>query len=247
MIKDDTLHFYRRTDYSGFAYVPLSGKREHIEKTKRKFNHVIFKTGSRQELFWTEVIPTTNPVNNVRANIPDEDELRYFVGRSDQKRTIREEIIEIPNQNGFIYGAGGIGKTALLIQISKELYNEKVIRNVLFENIIWISAKTDYYDYIHGTIERRSPKFRTLEQIIEAILEFFEFSDLEEYEIDDKRRFILDSLKEKRTLLVIDNFETILPEEGDKIIRFFDVEVKRELRDKPNYFKVRGFGNSKNG
>ncbi len=238
VIKDDKLHFYKRTKFSGFTYVPFLGEREHVEKTKRKFNHVIFRTGSRQELFWTEVIPTTNPVNNIRANIPEEDELRYFVGRSRQKRTIREEIIEIPNQNGFIYGAGGIGKTALLIQLSKDLYNESDVNNVLFENIVWISAKTDYYDYIHGTIEKRSPKFRSLEQIIEAMLEYFDFTDIEEYTLDDKKRFVLDSLRESRTLLILDNFETILSEERVKIIKFFDVEVKRELRDRPDYFKV---------
>jgi len=238
VIKDDKLHFYRRTRFSGFTYTPFLGEREHVEKTKRKFNHVIFKTGSRQELFWTDVIPTTNPANNIRANIPVEDELKYFVGRSRQKRTIREEIIEIPNQNGFIYGAGGIGKTALLIQLTKDMYNEGDIGNVLFDNIFWISAKTDYYDYIHGTIEKRSSKFRTLEQIIEAMLEYFDFTDIEEYALDDKKRFVLDSLRESRTLLILDNFETILAEERVKIIKFFDVEVKRELRDKPEYFKV---------
>jgi hypothetical protein len=238
VIKDDKLYFYKKGRFSGFTYASVLGNLEHIEKTKRKFNHVIFKTGSRQELFWTETLPVVNPLNGIKANIPDEDELRYFVGRSRQKRIIREEIIEIPNQNGLLFGPGGIGKTALMIQLTKDMYNEIDKENILFENIVWISAKTDFFDYIHGTIEKRPAQFRSLEQALEAVLEFFGFDNLDEYNIEDKKYFVMETLKENRILLILDNFETVLSEEVDRIIRFFGVEVKRELRTKPGHFKV---------
>ncbi len=238
VIRDDTLYFYKRTRAKGFAYSSVLGELEHIEETKRKFNHVVFKTGSRQELFWTDVLPVINSDNGIKANIPDDEELRYFVGRSLQKRKIREEIIEIPNQNGMIFGPGGIGKTALMIQLSKELYNEKDKDKVLYDNIIWCTAKTDYYDYIHATTEKRPAQFRSLEQVLEAILEFFDFENLDEYRIDDKKYFVVETLKEHRVLLVLDNFETVFSDEVNRIIRFFDIEVKRGLRRQPDYFKI---------
>lgn len=237
LLKDDALYYYSKTLAAGYQYNAITGDRVYIRETKKKFNHAVFKTGSRQELFWTEVPPTTNLTNRIRANLPLED-LEDFVGRDEQLVIIKDEIIEIPNQNGIVYGPGGIGKTALMLQVSKKLLEETNKDNVLFDNIVWASAKSDYYDYVFNAVEQHEPQFRSLDSALISILKFFEFESLEEYDSDDKKELVLELLQENRVLLILDNFETIPPEEAERIIRFFNIDVKKRLRSKPGYFKV---------
>lgn len=236
VIKDDRLYFYKGRNGEGFVYGTVFGELEHIDITTKKFDHAVFKTGSEQDLYWTDVLPAVNPQNGIKANIL-EDPSKFF-GRDEQKKIIREEILEIPNQNGILYGPGGIGKTALMLQLAKELYEETELEKILYKNIIWISAKTDFYDYVFGAVEKRLPQFRSLEQILQAILEFFGLKNFDTYSLDEKKYLTLDILNNNKILLVLDNFETVSAEEVEKIIKFFDIEVKRELRKKPDYFKV---------
>jgi GTPase SAR1 family protein len=237
LVKENTLYYYQRSRASGYEYYSFANDRIHIEPTKKKFNHALFTTGSTQEFFWTDVIPIVNPDNDIRANIPQEG-LDGFIGRKRQKRIIWEEILEIPNQDGIVFGPGGIGKTALIQQVTQELYVDSSREEKLFDNIIWVSAKADYYDYIFGTTEPREQYSRSFDDILTAILQFYEFDNLDEYDFDDKKELVLEALSEYRTLLIVDNFETIPKNDAEKIVRFFRTEVKRRLRYQPDYFKV---------
>src|ERR1700730_984749 len=98
----------------------------------------------RQMLFWTRVAPAVSSAG-VRANIPPHDPTD-FVGRKQQIATIMDEIIQIPNENGLLHGPGGVGKTALLIELSRKLFEDGLPAGAPFKNIVWVSAKRDYYD-----------------------------------------------------------------------------------------------------
>jgi hypothetical protein len=241
LIKDDKLFFYKRTRIKGYEYYSIPDSCVYIYPTKRKFNHSVFRAsgkGSQQAFFWIEVLPSLNPKNNVRANIPVADRTG-FVGREEQKTIIREEIIEIPNRDGMIYGLGGVGKTALMQQLSFELFEEENLENILFDNIIWVSAKSDFYNPTFNIIEKGKQQIESLDNIISAIFQFFEFENLDEYIFEDRKELVIELFKEKKILLILDNFETILQEgEADKIINFFSVEVKRALRKHPDALKV---------
>ncbi len=237
LIRDDVLFYYNRTLASGYEYYSPVLDAIFVEQTKRKFNHSLFQVGSKQELFWTDVLPRENPKNGIRANIPDEGPYE-FIGRRRQINQIKEEIINIINENGIVYGPGGIGKTALMIQLSKELYEEENLQNIQYNNIIWVSAKYNFYDYIHDAIEEREPQVRSLDSILYAILKFFELENLEEYSFEDRKELTLELLKDFKVLLIVDNFETILKGEQDRIIKFFGTEVKVELKRKPENFKI---------
>ena len=240
VIKDDKLYYYKRTRAAGYEYHSICDSCAHVVQTKRKFNHSVFKTGGKgaqQSLFWTEVLPSDNEKSGIKANIPTEGPVE-FIGRKKQITRIKEEIIEIPNQNGIVFGLGGVGKTALMIRLSHELYEEENREKALFDNMVWITAKRNYYNPTSDFVETRQPQFESLDAVISTILSFFEFSDLEEYGFEDKKGFLLELLTENRVLLVLDNFETIPEGEADAIIRFFEVEIKRSLRKKPENFKV---------
>lgn len=240
IMKDDALYTYRRSRADGYEYYSVVQSRIHIEPTKRKVNYSVFRTGAYQELFWTAVPPTMNPITQIRANIPQEG-LENFVGRKQQQKAILEDILEVPNENGIVYGPGGIGKTALMQKISMRLFEDSKCARHDLENIIWVSAKTDFYDPHSGTIEPKGFNFTSFEDIVTAILEFFEFETLHEYSFEEKKDLVLEVFIENPTLLILDNFETIQlnsPEEAADIIDFFGKQVKRYLRKQPNNYKI---------
>ena len=236
IIRDNRLHYYNRTRAQGYEYSPVFGATGQLVPTKRKFSHVALRTTAAdlQGLFWAQVTPSVTP-SGIKANIPAHGPI---VGRKQQIAAIMEEIVQIPNQNGIIYGPGGVGKTALLIELSRQLLEETSPERMHFKNVIWVSAKRDYYDPTLDVVEARLPQFRSLDNILAAILEFHEFEDASGYEPADKKWLVLESLRDEKTLLILDNFESVARAGQEEIIRFFGVEAKQALRDKPDYFKV---------
>jgi DNA polymerase III delta prime subunit len=238
-IKDEQVYFYTRTRAMGYQYNPAFGSSVHVEPTKRRFSHAALDgtiASDRQMLFWTRVAPAVSGAG-VRANIPPHDPTD-FVGRKQQIATIMDEVIQIPNENGLLHGPGGVGKTALLIELSRKLFEEGLPSNAPFKNIIWVSAKRDYYDPTLDVIEEGSQQFKTLDQIFLAILEFHGFEEPEQYTREEQKWFVLELFEEQKTLLILDNFETISQSAQEEIVRFFGTELKRYLIRKPDNSKV---------
>jgi len=240
VIKDDKLYYYKRTRAVGYEYYSRSDRSVYVVQTKRKFSQAVFKVGGRggqQALFWTEVLPTVSDKSGIKANIPTEGPVE-FVGRRRQIAKIRREIIEIPNQNGIIYGVGGVGKTALMTEVSRELFDEEDQEDVLFDNIIWVSAKSTYFNPLVDVVETGKRHFESLDNVVSTVLDFFEYEDLDGYTSEDKKALLLELLADHRVLLVLDNYESISATEREAIIKFLEVEVKHALRRKPENFKV---------
>jgi hypothetical protein len=171
VIRENKLHYYTRTRARGYEYNVVFGSTGHVEPTKRKFSHVALRkmiAADLQGLFWTQVTPTLSALG-VRANIPAHGPI---VGRKQQIADIMEQIIEIPNQNGIVHGPGGVGKTALLIELSRQLFQEGSSKPVHFQNIIWVSAKPNYYDPTLDQVDARQPQFQSLDNVLGVILEF---------------------------------------------------------------------------
>lgn len=240
LISENKLFFYKKTRTSGYQYFSLVDDHTFSFKTKKKFSRSLFKTSSAansQALFWTEVLPLVNPNNNIKANIPSQGSTQ-FVGRKKQISKIKEEIIEIPNQNGILYGPGGVGKTALLIELTQQLYNETDKDNVLYENLVWVSAKSNFYHWEQNATVTNPQQFESLDNILQILLRFFDYEDVDEYSTDELKELVFELLEENRVLLVLDNFETVAKIETEKIISFFGSDVKKHLRRLPNNFKA---------
>ncbi|WP_448046074.1 hypothetical protein [Bradyrhizobium liaoningense] len=239
IIREQQLYVYARTRAVGYQYNPLFESSVHIVPTKRRFGHAALGgsiSADRQLLFWTRVAPAVSGAG-VRANIPPHDPTD-FVGRKQQLATIMDEIIQIPNENGLLHGPGGVGKTALLIELSRKLFEEGLPASAPFRNIIWVSAKRDYYDPTLNVIEAGAQQFKTLDQVFVAILEFHEFEEPEQYSRDEQKWLVLELFEEQKTLLILDNFETISQSAQSEIIRFFGTELKRHLIHKPDNSKI---------
>jgi RNA-directed DNA polymerase len=237
VIKENKLLFYSQTKARGFEYNVVFGFAGYVEPTKRKFSHVALRktiVSDLQGLFWAQVTPTSNELG-IKANIPPHGPI---VGRKQQLSDIMDQIIDIPNQNGIVYGPGGVGKTALLIELCKQLFDAVSPNTVNFQNIIWVSAKPNYYDPTLDRVDARLPQFQSLDNVLTALLEFHEYEDANTYNADEKKSLVLELLRDAKTLLILDNFESVSRAGQEDILKFFGLTTKQALRDKPDFFKV---------
>ena len=137
-----------------------------------------------------------------------------FVGRQDDKTNIIKMIKSGMHRVITLSGAGGVGKSALTLNIVNEIIRNQIVK---YDFIIWVSAKENKLSYLG--IEDVEPTLRNYEELLDTILEVIGF-DVEEYygNVEKKEEdinTIFDSCE--RVLLVIDNLETITDQ---RIINF---------------------------
>lgn len=106
-----------------------------------------------------------------------------------------------------IVGAAGIGKTALSLRVCNDLIDET---RPIFDRIVWVTLKTRYLtpegvSQIHDSIS-------SLGSLIDNVSKHIKSPS------DKKWQGVIDQIKSSKTLLVIDNLETIGEEIRDLVI-----------------------------
>ncbi len=148
----------------------------------------------------------------------------YFVGREQELATIMQSLQ--PNSRTFIIGIegiGGVGKSALAIEVSY-----RCIENDLFGSVIWISAKESILT-LHG-IEPIIPEAKTLSDILITIGSNLGNPTIGNLSIKDQITRAYNLLARRSTLLVLDNFESLSKSEQRDVLEF--------LRNSPMTLKV---------
>ena len=149
--------------------------------------------------------------NYVLANLPRRP---FFVGREEELRTIFESLQ--PNSRTFIIGIegiGGVGKSALAIEVS-----HRCVENELFESVIWISSKESMLT-LHG-IEPIIPEAKSLSDILITIGTSLGNPTIGNLSIQDQIKRAYNLLARSTTLLVLDNFESLSKDEQHDILNF---------------------------
>jgi len=149
--------------------------------------------------------------SNVLASLPRRP---YFVGREEEIKTILQSLQ--PNSRTFIIGIegiGGVGKSALAIEVSY-----RCIENDLFESVIWISAKESTLT-LHG-IEPVIPEAKSLSDILITIGTSLGNPTIGNLFIQDQIKRAYNLLARRTTLLVLDNFESLSKNEQRDILDF---------------------------
>ncbi|MBK8290430.1 MAG: hypothetical protein IPK96_05145 [Flammeovirgaceae bacterium] len=153
--------------------------------------------------------PEISAVHNLP--VPDFDETG-FIGRKKDVEDIKKLILS--NKVVSIIGDGGVGKTAVALKVAYDILD--LGEKCPFELIIWTSAKTTMLtakgiEDIHASIKNYG-------SLIDAIsVSMDEKGKLED--TSQKLNEILDYLLVFKTLLIIDNLETIQSEEVRNFIR----------------------------
>jgi len=147
-----------------------------------------------------------------RHNLPQPD-YGEFIGREQEQVKIREKLRPYPyslNSVITIDGLGGIGKSALALEVSLYFLRnyEKLSPEERFEAIVWTSAKLTSLKADRGIVSRKK-LFQTLDDIYQTLAVVLEVEHLLKLSKEDRKELICRELSQKRTLLIIDNLETV--------------------------------------
>jgi tetratricopeptide (TPR) repeat protein len=161
-------------------------------------------------------VPSKRPYHN----LPHPDYTR-FVGRQNELDLLRQRLL--PHDRVWqivLAGIGGVGKSALALALAHDYLEryETLPSQERFEAIIWISAKEEILT-ITGRKQSvpSSMIFRTLEDMYTTISQTLEREDITRALPEEQDRLVQKALRSQRTLLIVDNLESV----SDERVRAF--------------------------
>lgn len=137
----------------------------------------------------------------------------HFVGREKEANLLINSLSLEKSVNPIMLrGAGGIGKTTLALEVAHTLLDvsenrNKKHRNIEFDTILFVSAKQHDIAGSKGIVPISDATI-TFQQIYTKILDVFENQELLT-KYDNPRDAVYAMLGRHRTLLIIDNLETV--------------------------------------
>lgn len=142
-------------------------------------------------------------------NLPMRDYKR-FVGRK-KELALLEELLA-PEARHFVItidGIGGIGKSALALEVAQQYRQNysRLAKEERFDAIIWTTAKQSILT--SSGIITRSQTLRALDDIYSTIASTLEREDITRARREEQDDIVRHALTEQRTLLLIDNLETV--------------------------------------
>ncbi|MDM8520578.1 tetratricopeptide repeat protein [Anaerolineales bacterium HSG6] len=162
-----------------------------------------------------------------KHNLPQPDYER-FIGRKTALKQIRKLLS--PEHRSWVVtidGIGGIGKSALALEVadSYRRHYDNLPEEDRFEAIIWTTAKLSMLTG-EGIITR-TQNLRTLDDIYTTISVTLERDDITRARTEEQSDLVTNALTQQRTLLIIDNLETV---DDERVMAF--------IRDVPTPTKV---------
>jgi tetratricopeptide (TPR) repeat protein len=143
-------------------------------------------------------IPTTAPNAPIPHNLPPRGE---FIGRAEEKARVHEALVSRYPLTG-IDGIGGIGKTALALEVAHECLHASrgeipADGIATFAGFIWATAKD---------------RDLTLNALLDAVARTLEYPGIAQQPVEEKRPAVRKLLDGAPYLLIVDNYETITDE-----------------------------------
>ncbi len=187
----------------------------------------------RQEMqSWREAIshtlaahtsPTSPPLTNSPSayahdrrkrpwhNLPRRTYSR-FVGRQDELQKLAKLMLPYPRSRHFavtLDGIGGVGKSALALEFAhrhRESY-DTLSAEEQFDALVWVTAKRTLLTA--GGIQQRQQTFSTLADLYREIANVLEVPTIYQVGMNQQRDLVEQTLGNYRTLLIVDNLETV--------------------------------------
>ncbi len=154
-------------------------------------------------------------------NLPRPDYADFF-GREQERKELLDHLEHRRAWITVIDGIGGVGKTALALNCAEWVRDKSLSNQADFEYVIWASAKTEKLN--PQGIAQLQPNFSDLPSLLNTILEVTGF---EGGESQNNLALIKEILAIGKTLLVLDNLETV-----------YDPDLYDFLQDIPTPSKV---------
>jgi tetratricopeptide (TPR) repeat protein len=161
--------------------------------------------------------PPEQPADHLqpRHNLPQRP-YTHFVGREAELHKLMQLMLPYPRSRHFLVtldGIGGVGKSALALELA---YSYRDSSSILspeerFEAIVWVSAKRTLLTA--SGIQQRQQTFTTLTDLYREIAIVLEVPSIMQVDPEQRRALVEHTLASKRTLLIVDNLETVDDEE----------------------------------
>ena len=148
-----------------------------------------------------------------------------------------------------IYGYGGLGKTALVIELINEIIKNIIDSNndVGLEYILFLSAKQEQLSTTQTTGEYKinniNKQFSSYSELIDALKSYLQINDIQ------------DISKYKRGIIILDNIETLSDDDKAKLMAFIKtlpdscqiILTSREEEEVDSKLHLQGFEEIENG
>jgi len=140
----------------------------------------------------------------------------HFVGREAELHKLTQLMLPYPRSRHILItldGIGGVGKSALALELAYRFRDSSstLSPEERFEAIVWISAKRTLLTA--SGIQQRQQTFSTLTDLYREIAIVLELPSNMQVDLDQRRVLVEHALTSKRTLLIVDNLETVDDEE----------------------------------
>lgn len=163
--------------------------------------------------------------NKELCNLPHKSRNK-FIGR---RKEIDELLMRISDNYRqhltVLKGIGGVGKTALVLEVAYRCWDAKENNNTtqnipIFDAIIFSSSKAT--DLVDTKLLERPEKEPTLSDIFRIIAETLNEPTITQVPTEQQMEQVRKALAKQRTLLIIDNMETLEAGERDKVLAFLN-------------------------
>lgn len=148
-------------------------------------------------------------------NLPQRSYTR-FVGRQAELERLTQLLLPHPRSRHFVVtldGIGGVGKSALALELAYRYRDgyAALPAGERFDAIVWVSAKRTLLTA--GGIQQRQQTFNTLSDLYREIATVLEHPAIPQADAAQQRGLVERILAAQRTLLIVDNLETVDDEE----------------------------------
>jgi ribosomal protein L17 len=224
-----TVKTYRTSIYNNFG-MSEKGARHKASKLLEKLSNGYQEAKNRKEY----ELPDSTDIGkwesssrrNAKDNLPNLNHNQFFDRQNELSKLLHYLS---PDNNASIItlsGIGGVGKTALVLEaayrclgIKRNEDRQNINEHIPdFDIILFTSAKEESLN-ANGVIKNLSSS-RTLQEIFRDIADFFDDQSILHGDRKFTEQKIYNYFKDKRVMLIIDNFETV-ESEGD-IIGFLE-------------------------
>ncbi len=161
--------------------------------------------------------PSEQPAEHSKPlhNLPQRP-YTHFVGREAELNKLMQLMLPYPRSRHFLVtldGIGGVGKSALALELAYYYRDgsSTLSPEERFDGIVWISAKRTLLTA--SGIQQRQQTFTTLTDLYHEIAIVLEVPSIMQVDPEQRRALVEHTLASKRTLLLVDNLETVDDEE----------------------------------
>lgn len=135
-----------------------------------------------------------------------------FIGREEEMAELRKRLRPYPHSTHHVItlkGVGGVGKSAVAMETARRylLQSHKFPASEQFGAIIWFSAKDQYLT--PDSIRPRLAPQRTLEDLYTAIATTLKQREILDLPLAEQHDLVGQILQRQRTLIILDNMETV--------------------------------------